>query len=282
MRLFISNFKQHFIFRTMMAFFAISICYYTAVSHMNKDLKGVSQRQTNILKAQAYCFAEKYYSVVLLGSSELCGVPLEELSGNVFNLAFAGGTASTGMDILMHQKQLPDVLFIELNDTIIRPVDADILQVLSPWHALPWERENNRPDYILRYLMAQIRNFFHPRTKKSFNQQIDFDALKLQQKEHQNLLDEEKLYEKSMELKSQVDALEQKGCRVILVEPPKDKSLLPLPQTKQVRRILQDVFPVDCYEWLITDWNEYNTADGIHLTDESSYRYAKYLLSYIE
>lgn len=282
MHLFISNFKKSVILSGLLSFVIISILYYIVVSLLPKDLNGTNQWQTNVLKAQEYLFSKKQYSIVLVGSSELYNVPVNEISNNYFNLAFAGGCSSTGLEIVIQRNIKPKVLFVEMNNTVIRGLDKNMLKQCEWWHELPFGRENNRPDYVVGNAYNLLKERIRPKKKELKDAEINLSEVARQVAGNQEFKSPEIFKENIQHTKVLIDLLRDEGVYVVLVEPPNNLDLYNTPNFREVRKYAQEVFPEKEYDWYTVDWSEYTTGDGIHLQPASAMRYANDLIQYVK
>lgn len=285
MHLFISNFRYNFIVQCML-FFTLLIFFYTlCVSYIDKNLIGNNQWQTNIIKAQVFFFEEKSNEIVMVGSSMLYNIPLEKRSDQVFNLAFAGDAANTGLLLILKREHVKMVL-IEANPTIMRGIDRKLINKTDEiFRYLPFLKEINRPDVVfiqgIRYLRDNLRN-----SKKNITGVCDKDkpvatVLEPIQKEMSIQFNEYVLQERLNEIHGMVLELQKRNIEVFFVEPPMDKSLYESKRVVQVRKALLEIFPQDKYRWIFSNWDEYKTNDGIHLGKSSANRYADFLLGCI-
>ncbi len=278
MHLYISNSNTSFFIKLVIAFFLFMVVYFSVVSFIPKDLHGASQWQGNILKAQEYAFSDNYYPTVIVGSSRLYRIQIP----NAFNLAFTAGNDVTGLKIIENQPHKPKRVFVEMSDTVNGRIDDSIIRKTYWWNKYPWNRENTRIDYLI----VRVKNIFLPKIKQLLhrnitNEKTDENSLKRAQSEYQKLLDQDKFQERAEQLKFILNNLQSEGCQIILVEPPHDVSLYMAPQMKQVRTVLQEVFPKNQYEWITVDWAEYVTTDGIHMSDKRVAKYSAHLVSCI-
>ena len=112
---------------------------------------GQSQFQENKIKMENFIFSPQTCSSAIVGSSLSYRLKNEDLGNEFCNLAFAGGSALTGLEIL--DSHLPENLkevFVEMN--VLRPVDRELLNSVQG------------PSYWLKYTLPFFQNRFQPVT----------------------------------------------------------------------------------------------------------------------
>lgn len=277
MRLFTSNSKSQEIIKICVYTMLVAFLYYGCVSLVPKDLKGANQWQTNIIKAQDYVFDNKAYSHVLVGSSEAYNVPVDEISDKWSNLGFAGGCSLTGLEVILRSGKTVDVIVVEVNETLLRGQDGDLLSEIAPWHILPIGRQNTRIDYLFNLIKSTTK--MRLKGKNTYEIKDDeitnLSVLAIEKESRGKSLDEEKMRLVLSQLKKQVDELREQGVEIVFTETPNDPSLHDLLRPTTARNLVYEYFPTSEYEYFDVDWNDYKTKDGIHLTESSAKRYAQ-------
>ena len=277
-RLFTSNSKYHEIFKICAYTMLIAVFYYGGVYFIPKDLKGANQWQTNIIKAQDFVFDNKAYTHVFVGSSEAYNVPVEEISDKWANLGLASGCSLTGLEIILRSGKPVDVVFVEVNTTLMRGKDDALLSEVEPWHILPIGRQNTRIDYLFNLIKTKLKMSFKSKNTseiKDDDKVTNLSGLDIQKESMSKPLNEEKMRQVLSQLKEQVDELRLQGVKIILTETPNDPSLRDLQQSTMARNLVHEYFPVGEYDYFDVDWNDYKTSDGVHLTEYSAKRYAQ-------
>lgn len=283
MRLSISNSKAVF-FKRIICWFVIFTAFYYGIVKFTPDIPGAAnQWQCNIIKAQRYFFSENSSKHVLVGSSEAYNIPVEELSSDWSNIAMAGGSPETGVDIVLkkkHQGSLPDTIWVEINETNLRDIDSDVLDKLSDWHKLPLTREYERPDYLVYCYTVFLKEKIKPKTlkpddvnrpsKTTLNRVID---------EHDKNFNEARYREHLLRMKTKIDELIASGVSIIFFEPPNAPEIYDSNVSTAARRISLEIFPKDQYTWKDFDWADYRTGDGIHLQQQSARRLANQIVN---
>lgn len=286
MHSFTSSSKYSFIIKCLIICGIILIVYTSIVLLIPKNLQGGNQWQTNIIKAQSFAFLDEKWDMTIVGSSMSYNIPVEKVSENAFNLGFAGGCSNTGLEILL-QSQINDnnVIFIEMNETLMRGVDSKVLNKIKLYYEnLPFLQEINRPDVVFIQMLKTIKTKTTDNDKhylQDRDEPISGELIR-QQKAAANIINEEELEKNIDELEKNIMSLREKGIKVILIEPPMHPSLFESKRTIQVRNSLRNRFPVNEWLWFDVDWHEYKTRDGIHLDVNSAKRYAEKMVAYRE
>jgi hypothetical protein len=193
------------------------------------------------------------------------------------NLALAGGSPVTGLEIVADQPRLPQYILVEANvlsratDTALverysrggtepfffRPVRAAVAAYEQRLHA-PLTYEQVAPD--LRRLVAQPPSDFDSRiyadrALQQFNAEDPVNAARLNVKRIQEL----------------IRIVEQRGTRVLLFELPYSEPIEGSRFAATTREIAHAAFP-DSNRWLPVDVSrsELRWADGVHLDERSA------------
>ena len=216
--------------------------------------------------------------IVLVGSSITFRLKEEYFATRgLRNLALAGGSPVTGLEIVANQPQLPKLILVEANvlgrptdaalverysrgDTepfFFRPVRAAVAAYEQRLHA-PLTYEQVAPD--LRRLVAQPPSDFDnriyaDRALQQFNAEDPVNAARLNVKRIQEL----------------IRIVEQRGTRVLLFELPYSEPIEGSRFAATTREIAHAAFP-DLNRWLPVDVSrsELRWADGVHLDERSA------------
>lgn len=237
---------------------------------------GANQLQTNILRVQRFAFDIEECPYVIVGSSESARIPAEIVSENLYNLALSGESALTGLEIINNKTTKPEIVFVELNKSILKGADELLLEKTSDWNALIFNRECYRMDYLFRCLYQPFYNMIKSKQVITL-ENTDENLFNIYYNDYQTLLDETSLEMAIQDVQTQIDKLEMEGTRIVLLEVPLDMRLYDTPQYLQVRTALEEAFPDTNYEWFRVSWQEYTTTDGIHMGNNSVIRYAEKL-----
>lgn len=216
--------------------------------------------------------------VVLVGSSIAFRLKEEYFATPwLRNLALAGGSPVTGLEIVAHQPRLPGIILVEAN-VLARPVDAALVERYARGDSEPlffrpvraavaaYEQRRHAPlthDQValkLRRLTEQPpvdfdNRIYADRALQQFDAEDPADAVKINA-------------ERIGEL---IRTVEQRGARVFLFELPYSEPIERSRYASATRQIVRAVF-ADSKRWLPIDVNrsELRWADGVHLDERSA------------
>jgi len=216
--------------------------------------------------------------IVLLGSSITFRLKEEYFATRgLRNLALAGGSPVTGLEIVANQPRLPQFILVEANvlsrttdaalverysrgktePLFFRPVRAAVAAYEQRLHA-PLTHEQVALD--LRRLLAQPPGDFDnriyvDRAQQQFNAEDPTDAVQVNAKRIAEL----------------IRMVEQRGARVFLFELPYAEPIEGSRSAAATREIIHAAFP-DSKRWLSIEVNrsELRWADGVHLDERSA------------
>lgn len=227
--------------------------------------------------------------IVLVGSS--MGFRLKEeyfATPGLRNLALAGGSPLTGLQIIVDQRQLPKLVVIETN-VLARPLDKALIARFSGKDG----KAGNQPLFLrpVRTAVAAYENWMHaPPT----NADIKAALGRLLSRPPRNFdnhvyveraIREGESEDPSAALKANVataatliDALEKRGVRVLLMEMPYAPGVDATLYARTTREIVRRAFP-DQARWLPinVDRDELRWDDGVHLDERSAVVVCRYL-----
>ena len=216
--------------------------------------------------------------IVLVGSSITFRLKEEYFTTRgLRNLALAGGSPVTGLEIVANQPRLPQYILVEANvlsratDTplverysrggtepvFFRPVRAAVAAYEQRLHA-PLTHEQVARD-LLRLVGQPPGDFdnrvYVDRALQQFNAEDPTDAARLNVKRIEAL----------------IRMVEQRGARVLLFEPPYAEPIEGSRFAGTTREIVHAAFP-DSKRWLAIEVNrsELRWADGVHLDERSA------------
>jgi hypothetical protein len=216
--------------------------------------------------------------IVLVGSSLTFRLKEEYFATpRLRNLALAGGSPVTGLEILANQPQLPMFILVEANvltrssDTALierysrgeseswffRPVRAAVAAYEQRLHA-PLTHEQVALN-LLRLVEQPPSDFdgrvYADRALLQFNAEAPADATRINAKRIGEL----------------IQRVEQRGARVLLFELPYSEPIEGSQFARITRQIVHAQFP-DQERWLRIDMNrsELRWADGVHLDERSA------------
>lgn len=259
-------------------------------SGMLRASDGITQWETNVIKAQRYLYrADQPVRLVLVGSSLANNIKASDIGPQVANLAMAGGATQTGLEIVGRDQSPPAIVLVELNDTISRQIDSQLiaslydplLYELRRW--LPLFREEYRPASVF---VSRLRQGSDSESRQLANRAVadpgllDAQVERLVQERNTALTPEQTAIMRSeaQQIKLRLLALRQAGWRVILFDLPRDQRVDATVQHQQVRTMMRELFPATEFEWLpdppTRDWM---TQDGLHLIRFDARDFARFV-----
>ena len=221
---------------------------------------------------------ESVPDIVLVGSSITFRLKEEYIATRgLRNLALAGGSPVTGLEIVANQPRLPAVILVEAN-VLARPTDAALVERYSRGDTEPlffrpvraavaaYEQRLHAPltheqvALDLRRLVGQPPGDFDNRiyadsALQQFNAEDPTDAVRASTKRIEEL----------------IRTVEQRGARVFLFELPYSEPIEGSRFATTTRAIVHAAFP-DSKRWLSIEMNrsELRWADGVHLDERSA------------
>ena len=259
---------------------------------------GVSLIQNNIVKAQRYVYQDDSdLKMVIVGSSLAANLNVKEIGEGVKSIALGGGSSKTGLEIIKRSKSKPPIVLVEMNDTIVRKIDADLLDSLYHpifyWmrQYLPMMREEYRPISVfvdslksrskqnLKMMTREAldslegRNLTPELSKKGIQMTVDVESTPLPEKDAETMKQEAEL------IKTQIAEIKKNiGAKVVLFDIPLESRVNAAIRRKQVRELAKKLFPPDRFEWLPPPKErEWRTNDGIHLIRSDARDFAEFL-----
>jgi hypothetical protein len=216
--------------------------------------------------------------IVLLGSSITFRLKEEYFATRgLRNLALAGGSPVTGLEIVANQPRLPQFILVEAN-VLSRPTDAALVERYSRGDTEPlffrpvraavaaYEQRLHAPltheqvALDLRRLVGQPPGDFDnriyvDRAQQQFNAEDPTDVAQVNAKRIAEL----------------IRMVEQRGARVLLFELPYAEPIEGSRSAATTREIIHAAFP-DSKRWLSIEANrsELRWADGVHLDERSA------------
>lgn len=289
MHSFISNFSRlPFLIRLLIFLLLIFVCYSCLLYFLPAYNSGAAAWQDNIIKIQRYVFSEHTAKYVVVGSSEMARVPIEKKSSEWANLGLQSKSSQTGLEIVCRKVQKgekPRIVWIEMNNTLLKGLDQELVGKTAWWHDMPLLREYDRPDAIIGFILYNIKNWkdAHVGIRKDEPQLLNTRILKRVIKQFDTPLDEEQYYALLLAMKENIDFLRAQDVGVILCIPPNAPEIKNCKKMLAIRRICYEVYPPEQYTWQEFDWSQYYyTEDGVHLQEESADKFADLLVSITE
>jgi hypothetical protein len=242
------------------------------------QLPSTTTRDGTLITLNRYA-KEPVPDVVLVGSSLTFRLKEEYFATpRLRNLALAGGSPVTGLEIVENQPRLPRLVLVEAN-VLSRPVDAALVEKYS-------RNGDAEPTFFrpIRTAVAVYESWLHAplnHTQVSLtldrllNQPpSDFDSrIYADRALQQSNADESAVAIRAnvTRIEQLIEAIERRGARVLLFELPYSEPLEGARSTKITREIVHAKFP-DPDRWLRIDFtrSDLRWADGIHLDERSA------------
>jgi len=210
------KFQLRSILRPVLIFLFLMSFYHVLVSGgVLPASDGASVSQGNIVKAQRYVYQDDSdLKMVIVGSSLTAYLNVEDIGEGVKSIALGGGASQTGLEIVKRSKSKPRIVLVEINDTIIRKIDSELLDSLYHpifyWlrQYLPMLREEYRPISIFinyfksraqqnKKLMSrealdslEARNITPELSQKAIQTEVDTQSKPLSEKDAKNMKQE--------------------------------------------------------------------------------------------
>ncbi len=242
------------------------------------QLPSTTTRDGTLITLNRYA-REPIPEAVLVGSSLTFRLKEEYFTTpRLRNLALAGGSPVTGLEIVANQLRLPKLILVEAN-VLSRPTDTALVAKYS-------RPDNTRPLFFrpIRTAVAAYENRLHAplnhaqvsgalrqllhRPPSDFDNRIYVDRA-LQQ---WNADDPTAAVQKNvMRIAQLISAIERRGARVLFFELPCSAQLEGSRSAKITRKIVHTAFPNPA-QWLHIDYarGELRWADGVHLDERSA------------
>lgn len=221
---------------------------------------------------------ESVPDIVLVGSSMTWRLKEEFFATpGLRNLALAGGSPVTGLEVVANQPRLPKVILVETN-VLSRRTDAEIVDRYSREASEPWFFRPVRAA-VAAYEQRRHAPLTHDQVRLKLRQIIeqppsDFDNHAILERTRQQSDSEdptEATRSNSKRIAELIRLLEQRGTRVLLFELPYAEPIEHTRFAVITREIVHAAFP-DPKRWLPVDMNvsELRWTDGIHLDERSA------------
>ncbi|MEM9540570.1 MAG: hypothetical protein AAGA60_13845 [Cyanobacteria bacterium P01_E01_bin.42] len=264
---------------------------------------GINQWQSNVIQAQRYWYdRSKDSQLVMVGSSLMANIPAETMGKKVINLGMAGGCTQTGLEIVARSNQTPEIVLAEINDTLERQRDRDLLASLNHPLLSPLRRyfaifrEEYKPISVLVSLLrgSDREEDIEIEDIEVANIEVEEESdlsSELREQEIERLVRENNislppnlkilLEGEASQIEQQVKALEQKGIRVVFVDIPRETEVTKTPRQQEVASLMRSLFPPSRYDWFEVPVGQWRTSDGLHLIPKEVNRYTLLLRQYL-
>ncbi len=293
------KFQLRSILRPVLIFLFLMSFYQVLVSGgVLPASEGASLIQNNMVKAQRYVYQDDSdLKMVIVGSSLAANLNVKDIGEGVKSIAVGGGASQTGLEIVKRSKSKPRIVLVEINDTIVRKIDSELLDSL--YHPifyllrqyLPMLREEYRPISVfidslknrskqnLKLMTREAldslesRNLTPELSQKAIQTTVDIQSKPLSEKDAKNMKQEADL------MKTQIAEVKKNtGAKVVLFDIPLESRVNATLRMKQVRELAKKLFPPDRFEWLPPPKErEWRTNDAIHLIRSDARDFAEFL-----
>ena len=293
------KFQLRSILRPVLIFLFVMSFYQVLVSGgVLPASDGVNVNQSNVVRVQRYVYQDdSELKMVIIGSSLAANLNVKDIGEGVKSVALGGRSSQTGLEIVKRSKSKPQMVLVEINDTIIRKIDAELLDSLYHpifyWlrQYLPMLREEYRPvSVFINYLKNRSkqnkkvmnrealdslegRNVTPELSQKAIQRTVDIQSKPLSEKDAKDMKQEADL------IKSQIAEIKKNtGAKVVLFDIPLESRVNATLRIKQVRELAKKLFPPDRFEWLPPPKDrEWRTYDSIHLIRSDARDFAEFL-----
>lgn len=264
--------------RSIIIFLLLFAAYSIFIRFNKKELPSDQyQYQTNIILVDRYIYAAKLPQKVILGSSLSAKIVADSIPG-IYNLALHGMSIFDGFNVLSKRKDVPKVLFIEINE-LSRQESSQLKQELnSPESSFlkdnfPAIRAENQPVGVLKGLLAVRKKGSQATQDQPLDQKLFNELLAAQASGYSNP-DIALINNSVIRLKHLVDDMQVKGTKVCFFEMPVNRKLLHLPYAEIIRKTIHQNFPANAF--INIPATQYTTIDGLHLNLKESADYSHY------
>lgn len=222
------------------------------------------------------------YDRVFVGSG-LIGELDHYLPDGAFNLCFPYSGSCAGLEIIALSGKVPEVVFIETN-YIFKGPDKELTGVLEKqWRKMrriaPAFLKKNRPDSLIKSAVRHFSNSGRPEMPSPDFGRLNTEELDRFYRIYNEQIDTHHFENILEELGKHVDYIRAQGCQIVFFEMPVHKDLYHTRLLEYQRNTLKAFFNNENDHWIESgQLHDYQTVDGIHLTKESMYRYANFLI----
>ncbi|MGX2982644.1 hypothetical protein [Helicobacter sp. 23-1045] len=241
-----------------------------------------NQWQQNIVFAQDFIYETKItkiaessaYNAIIVGSSMSARIDSAKLAkSHIYNLAFGGGSALSGLEIIKQANKLPKAIFVESNIAFLRPKDANMLKQLFGVDSamkkyIPALQVKYQPiNVFLSFVKGRAGKSKDEKLAKQRNEKLYKESLERMIEGYNANIDSAKYEADLAELRALLAYFEKQGVEIIFFEMPIDEKLLNTKQVLAVHKVLKDF----AYPTLSPpNHSIYQTTDGIHLLEKSA------------
>ena len=264
----ISNSRMFFL-KVLLSLLILSAIYYFLAQFTPIITGAPNQWQDNVIRTQRYFFSVNSPSNIVVGSSKAASLTVGKDS-NWVNLGLRAGTSATGLAVVAKKIEkekdyVPQVIWVEINETCMREIDEDLIEKVSWWHSLPLMCDYERPDYILYAYLHFIKDKIRPARIVDDKNIPSENSIKRIVEAYDERIDTEAYRSVLQSIKVQIDLLRADGVEIILFEPPMASEVEYSKKMLSIRTIDEEVLPDSTYHWERFQWGDYRTSDGTHL-----------------
>ena len=251
-------------------FFIVGYGLFLAYGPKPAHAKMQSQGQSNRYMIEKY-FRDVQadatrHEVVLVGSSLAKRLEFDDDSKCVFNLAFDGDAALTGLNVVAHAPVKPRLLLIETNIPE-RVSNSDLIEKASgflPRISAIFHIENVPVNLAFSYVSSMKKE----KTSLVVNESVRLNALATVSLGFKETIPSDLLDKNMAEIKRLVREIEAGGTQVVFYEMPVYTELEGSPRLMQIRNIFSNAFPNNQFVNYrqLAKGSVMRTVDGAHLT----------------
>lgn len=239
-----------------------------------------SMAQENELRIQEFLYRETMPRIVIVGSSKAARLDGTWLPSDMANIAMAGEGPGFGLTLMLASTRKPELVLVEVNDTILRPVrDFEAIerryQPLRHWMMTHWRALQLRyqPSVILNGLLSGKAKVESVPTEDSAPAAYP-ELLNIELASGNEMPNEQAVHDSAADLREAIVKFQTHNIRVVLFDPPAAPEAEATQRAKLFRELLAKEFPKEQYEWLPRENPaDYQTSDGLHLMPASAHRY---------
>jgi hypothetical protein len=231
----------------------------------------------------------KSISSIIIGSSMSEKLNPKFLPNSVYNLSISGAMASTGIKIIELSGHKPKKIYVELN-VFTRQEDSILLNSLnSPLirkqkEFIPFLQERNQ--FFVTLLNALTASFSINKNRPPVSSQVLLNTQSDYLKKQNDSSNFELINQNIALLSAALKNYSKQNVQILLFRMPVEKSTLEIlnnsTRLKFERSLIKKTFSNLPNISFVPEDNGFNyqTTDGIHLTNESAKHFADYLLKY--
>jgi hypothetical protein len=277
--------------KSMLAALVMLLGYHFLYPHLShRFYKLGGQERANYVRAQEYIYKVPRGTSAILGSSMSLELNERILGRDYFKLTFPGSSILTSLEVVRRAGKRPRVVLIETNE-LSKDADSEFLHDLfSPWlsalrrHSPVFKGEGRPANFLVGIASTVVsKSIFwneqilsetkpdSPASPEGRSSSLFAQVLAIYHEQFNTVESIPILINRINRVADHVDALEQEGATCVFFEMPIDSSLVHLAGPTNLRRMMQKRFPPGKYHWIsFGQDHNYETKDGVHLTEEEA------------